>query len=718
MTEKDNTQKDVCAREQLGLWLIAISVLVVVTVILTFYFADDIRKSQTNRGEMKIGKFKVPGRMGTQNQTNLQPVAFVPSWQNKPQSQTPLQPAAFVPPWRGIQNPDAITGASPKVASFNRAIGIVAPSVVGINTSGGLRQSASGIVVHSIGYVLTNHHVVHGAKNITVTLTQDQMVKSYSAQVFDSREDLDLAIIKIKSTGNEVFSPAPMVSSNNVYIGQQIVAIGNPFGLSQSASSGIVSNPDRTLTTANKTFNDLIQTDASINPGSSGGALINSRGEVVGINTAIYSPTQAFSGISFAVPIIQAQMAFPDLIEIVQSPLANNNPPAASMPRAAVPVVATSPGAFNLQMMAAKTPGKEECWLGLHAYPVDKIIAKQLDLPTQYGILVNRVFTDSPAHKAGLMEGDVIVRADSKRIRDENMLWTFLAKKQAGDKVNFSVLRNGRRKLIVTTLQLKAPDSNTSPISATRTPQAFGAIPQASRTIPPSQSAAPLPSPLQQNAAGKKFIEGHWLGLEVIPLTAELARLYDIPQGESGILVDEVTLEAAESGILAGDMIQVIGGLPVRDLREFFNVTQRERVQEAKQVQVGISRRGVKRSFLMIARNTNMLGFAQMEAAQPIQPGALRPHRYMGACTDCHIFMKTGGQLAVDGGDILPNPPPIPANAKSTHRDRGQCNSCHTILQARAGIAPTRRPTPPPITRYAKAPHAYRGRCASCHTIR
>ncbi|MBW8036472.1 MAG: PDZ domain-containing protein, partial [Planctomycetes bacterium] len=618
-------------------------------------------------------------------------------------------PVAFVPPWRGSQNPDAVTGASPKVASFNQAIGIVAPSVVGINTSGGLQQSASGIVVHHIGYVLTNHHVVHGAKNITVTLTQDQMVKSFSAQIFDSREDLDLAIIKIKSTGNEVFTPAPMINSNNIYIGQQIVAIGNPFGLSQSASSGIVSNPDRTLTTANKTFNDLIQTDASINPGSSGGALINSRGEVIGINTAIYSPTQAFSGISFAVPIGQAQMAFPDLIEIVQSPLANTNPSAASTPRAAVPVVAAAPGAFNLQMMAAKTPGKEGCWLGLHAYPVDKIIAEQLNLPTQYGILVNRIFDNSPAAKAGLMEGDVILRADSKRIRDENMLWTFLEKKKSGDKVNISVLRNGSRKLIVTTLQPKTPNINTLSTNATRMPPASG-------TIPPAPSAA-LPSPLEQNAAGKKFIEGHWLGLEVIPLTAELATEYKIPKGENGILVDEVTLEAAESGILAGDMIQVIGGLPVRDLREFFNVTQRERVQEAKQVQVGVSRRGRKMSFLMIARNTTMLGFAQMEAAQPIQPGALRPHRYMGVCTDCHIFMKTGGQLATDAGDILPNPPAIPRDAKPGHRDRGQCNSCHTILPAGARIAPA-RPTPPPIPRNAKAPHAYRGLCANCHTIR
>jgi hypothetical protein len=187
-----------------------------------------------------------------------------------------------------------------------------------------------------------------------------------------------------------------------------------------------------------------------------------------------------------------------------------------------------------------------------------------------------------------------------------------------------------------------------------------------------------LPSPREQNAAGKKFIEGHWLGLEVIPLTAELASEYQIPKGETGVLVDEVTLESAESGILAGDMVQSISGFPTPDLKAFFQTTQR--VQEKERAQVGISRRGSKMTFVMTARNTSILGFAQMEAAQPIQPGALRPHRYRGrACTDCHIFMQTGGQLPTDAGDILPNPPPITKNAKAPHRYRGRCATCHTI---------------------------------------
>jgi hypothetical protein len=222
-----------------------------------------------------------------------------------------------------------------------------------------------------------------------------------------------------------------------------------------------------------------------------------------------------------------------------------------------------------------------------------------------------------------------------------------------------------------------------------------------------------LPSPREQNAAGKKFIEGHWLGLEVIPLTSELATEYQIPKGQTGVLVDEVTLESAESGILAGDMVQSIGRFPTPDLKAFFRATQR--VQEKGRAQVGVSRRGSKMTYVLTARNTAELGFAQMEAAQPIQPGALRPHRYMGTCTNCHIFMQSGGQLPTDAGDILPNPPPITENAKARHRYRGSCATCHTILPKDAGGI---LPNPPPITKNAKAPHGYRGQCATCHTIK
>jgi len=690
MMKINKVQEDKCARKMLGPWLVAISALVVVTVILTFVFAEDIRQSQANRGPMQIGGFKVPGQIG---QT----------------AKAAAQLTVFVPPWHGQQNPDAVTGATPRIMSFNQAIGIVSPSVVGINTSGDQQQSASGIIVHHLGYVLTNNHVVKGAKNIVVTLSYDQLIKSYSAKVFDSRPDLDLAIIKISSTGQGVFTPAPLGDSDSVYIGQQIVAIGNPFGLAQSASSGIISNANRTLTAGNKVFDGLIQTDASINPGSSGGALVNPQAEVVGINTAIYSPTQAFSGISFAVPINQAKRAFPDLIEIVQSPLArpNTQTAKANMNRPKT----SAPGAMNLQLMAAKSTPRQRCWLGIHAFPVNNVVARELDLPLHYGVLVNRVLGNSPAEKAGLMRGDVIFRADYKRIKDENMLWSFLAGKMAGETVKITLFRNNTKKTL--TVELEPELANVSTLFS-RAPQ--GTAGGQAVAVP----TGTLPSPREQNAAGKKFIEGHWLGLEVIPLTSELATEYQIPKGETGVLVDEVTLESAESGILAGDMVQSISGFPTPDLKAFFQATQRDRVREAKKAQVEVSRRGSKMTFFMTARNANKLGFAQMEAAQPIQPSALRPHRYVGSCTNCHIFMQTGGQLPTDAGDILPNPPAITANAKAPHRKRGRCANCHAIMSKGQLLtdAGDLLPNPPAITKDAKPPHSYRGQCTNCHIIR
>ena len=686
-------KEDKCARKVLGPWLVVISALVVVTVILSFYFADDIRQSQANRGPMKLGGFNVPGQMG---QT----------------AKAAANLTTFVPPWHGKQNPDSVTGATPKVMSFNWAISIVSPSVVGINTSGDQQQSASGIIVHRLGYILTNYHVVKGAKDIVVTLNYDQLIKSYSAQVFDSKPDLDLAIIKIKSTGEEVFTPAPLGDSNKIYIGQQVVAIGNPFGLTQSASSGIISNTNRTLTAGNKVFDGLIQTDASINPGSSGGALVNAQAEVIGINTAIYSPTQAFSGIGFVVPINQAKIAFSDLIEIIQSPLARLNTQAANA-NTNQPGI-SAPATNNLQMVAAKSTMEQRCWLGISAYPVDNLKARELDLPINYGVLVNRVFGNSPAAKAGLMRGDVIFRIDNRRVKDEEMLWLYLQGKKAGDKVKNVVFRNGNKKVFVATLQPELPNVSTLYSKAPQGTPVFQAV--ALATAP----TGTLPSPLEQNAAGKKFIEGHWLGLEVIPLTAELATEYQIPNGETGVLVDEVTLESAESGILAGDMVRSISGFPTPDLRAFFQATQRDRVREAKKARVEVSRRGSKMTFVMTARNANKLGFAQMEAAQPIQPSALRPHRYMGACTKCHIFMQTGGQLPTDAGDILPNPPPITANAKAPHRKRGQCANCHAIMSKGQLLtdAGDLLPNPPPITKDAKPPHSYRGQCTNCHIIR
>jgi serine protease Do len=142
-----------------------------------------------------------------------------------------------------------------------------------------------------------------------------QITKSYPAQLIDEAPNLDFAIVKILANGNEEFVPAAIGNSSEMSVGDEVLAIGSPFGLQQSVTFGIVSNTKRTLTVGTKTFTNFIQTDAPINPGSSGGPLVNVKGEVIAINTAIYSPTQGFSGIGFASPIDPAKAAFPEFIE-------------------------------------------------------------------------------------------------------------------------------------------------------------------------------------------------------------------------------------------------------------------------------------------------------------------------------------------------------------------------------------------------------------------
>jgi len=227
-------------------------------------------------------------------------------------------------------------------------------------------------------------------------------------------------------------------------------------------------------------------------------------------------------------------------------------------------------------------------------------------------------------------------------------------------------------------------------------------------------------SPAQQNASSKMFVEGHWLGMETLDLTPSLRQIYRIPSDLQGVIVDEVTLESAESGILAGDVITEIQGQRTGTLAEFLSATMR--VCESERAQLVVYRMGQTESITLVAKNTPILGFAAVEAAQPIKPGALSPHKNRNKpCTTCHVIMSTGGQLPVDAGDIVPIPPPIVANAQAPHAYRGVCNSCHQIMKStgnqRAANTNNVPGIAPAISRNAVAPHGDRGLCVSCHQV-
>ena len=190
--------------------------------------------------------------------------------------------------------------------------------------------------------------------------------------------------------------------------------------------------------------------------------------------------------------------------------------------------------------------------------------------------------------------------------------------------------------------------------------------------------ASELPSPKEQGAAHKELVEGHWLGMEVIPLVPELAKEFNIPANTKGILIDEIALESAESGVLAGDMVVAVDGYATPDIYAFTEATRR--VRNRTQAKILVSRRRQLLEYTIQAERP--MGFSQNESAQPIKPGAISPHRSRGkACTECHIIMETGGQLPTDAGDILASPPAIIKGAVPPHEDRGKCNTCHVILK-------------------------------------
>ncbi len=176
------------------------------------------------------------------------------------------------------------------------------------------------------------------------------------------------------------------------------------------------------------------------------------------------------------------------------------------------------------------------------------------------------------------------------------------------------------------------------------------------------------------NNQSKKIVEAHWQGMEIVPLTWELAAKLGIPLNEKGVLIDEVTLSAADSGLMAKDIIKSVNGSKVTNLDEFYITTKR--LKNQKRASIGIKRGNSNMIVDLIVPDE--LGFAQLESAPMILAGSIAPHRYRGACTDCH-GIGTTGQLTPDPDTVTLTPPPISKQTKSPHRYRGKCKDCHVL---------------------------------------
>jgi len=296
--------------------------------------------------------------------------------------------------------------------------GVVKIQVVRSNTPGDVGSVGSGFVYDNLGHIITNAHVVDGATKATVTFLDGSQ---YDAEIIGKDKFTDIAVIKV-SEKPRLLHPLQIGDSSQLHVGEQVAAIGNPFGLSGSMTSGIVSQMGRLLPSQDSGFSipDVIQTDAAINPGNSGGPLLNLRGEVVGINTAIQSTSGEFSGIGFAVPSNTAIKIVPSLIE---------------------------DGEYH------------HPWIGISGRDIDPDLARVLELKDAKGFLIITVVDGSPADKAGLKgmtatqvidgkeypaNGDIIISVDDKEVRKiSDILIHLQREKSVGDTMVLGVLRDG-----------------------------------------------------------------------------------------------------------------------------------------------------------------------------------------------------------------------------------------------------------------------------------
>ena len=278
--------------------------------------------------------------------------------------------------------------------------------------------TGSGVIISADGYIVTNNHVVDGADELTVTLTDN---KEYSAKIIGTDKTTDLALIKIDAKNLPAITIA---NSDNVKVGEWVLAIGNPLGLNNTVTAGIISAKARSL--GANSVESFIQTDAAINAGKYGGALVNAKGELVGINAMLYSQTGSFSGYGFAIPTALMNKVVGDIKTY------------GTVQRALLGITGTD---VKNYVDSQKENGKD------------------IDLGTMEGIYINSISDDGSAASSGLKKGDVIVSADGQKITKFGELQEIIAKKRPGDKVTLTYLRDKKRHTETITLKNEQGDT-------------------------------------------------------------------------------------------------------------------------------------------------------------------------------------------------------------------------------------------------------------------
>ncbi|MEN6347997.1 MAG: trypsin-like peptidase domain-containing protein [Syntrophomonas sp.] len=259
------------------------------------------------------------------------------------------------------------------------------------------KGTGTGFIIDANGYILTNQHVIDGASKINIKLQNQN--QSYSARVIGQDHDLDLALLKIDTTDLPVIS---LGDSDAMRIGDSVIAIGNPYGLDHTVTTGVVSAKGRPITLSDRSYRNLIQTDAAINPGNSGGPLINTQGQVIAINTAVSTSAQ---GIGFAIPINTAKSIIQDLMD----------------------------------------DGKvTRAYLGVGMTDITDESASQMNIaPSAQGVIINQVVSGSPAAKAGVKAGDILTSIDGKEMGSASKVQEYIQSLPVGQSISIGIIRNG-----------------------------------------------------------------------------------------------------------------------------------------------------------------------------------------------------------------------------------------------------------------------------------
>ena len=352
----------------------------------------------------------------------------------------------------------------------------------------------SGVIISPDGYIITNNHVVEQADEIRVTLFDK---RSFKAKVIGSDNKTDVAIVKIDADN---LYAAQWGDSDKLQVGEFVLAIGNPYGLSHTVTMGIISAVGR-ANVGIADYEDFIQTDAAINPGNSGGPLVNTKGELIGINTAIFSRSGGYQGIGFAVPSNMARLVMDQLLQ-----------------------------------KGKVTRG----WLGVTIQEITPELSQKFGLKTAKGALIGDVAKGSPAEKAGIKRGDIILEFNGKKVSDVGNLRNMVAQSKVGVQIPLTIMRSGKEYGInVTTSELPKDVSEITP----------GNVPE---------DTAP---------------EG-LTGLNVMELTREISRQLGLPRDEKGVVVVRVEPGSSveDAGLRKGDVIQEIDRKKIISLDDYIRI--------------------------------------------------------------------------------------------------------------------------------------------------